>query len=984
MFSGTPDEAVGWLPSLTAAFVNLDVDPIKTKEFVEACARVMPIFDHIGTVFMIAKHEFSHKRETLVGVSDQFTTLDAIVDAGKKGTLLLNNVQKTPKAVLPLLQRTVDTASRSSIDDDACVSPDPTARKNGEEALNQHKHAPGQLVNLLRVALEDSVDPAVRQVAAISFKNVVRQGWQAEEGAASPIPEGDKAAVREALVEGVVRAPAPVRAQLGECVRSVVYCDYPERWPGLLAQVQVNLGSQDQARVGGALLVLRLLARKYEFRDEEEREPLEALVNATFPVLLPILQALLASDSPAVERAELLKLVCKIFWSSTYMEIPAVLLREGQFAGWMGALHALVMLPVPAEGQPADPELRKGWQWWKAKKWALHIAYRLFNRYGDPKLCTEATAAAFAQRFQRDCALPLLEAALAQLARLAQQLLLSVVFPLLCFNAEDAELWRDDPQEYVRKGYDVIEDIYSTKTAAMNFLHELCKARPKGNLDMLMRHLAGVLAEYAAERQGADAALARRMDGALLAVGTLNDVLKQKRPYSGQLEPMLLQHVVPLFASPHGHLRAKAAWLAGTYADIEFADGQGRGPTFQSLLQCVIGALKDPELPVRMDAAVAVRYFLDAVEAEDLGALRPLVPELLQRFLGMSAEIDNEDLTFSLETGERGAKWASAGRRQRPPGCSPAAPRAAVSAMGCVRDWAIDYFENVLLPLDNYLLETVLSGDGYPEEQVACAPRLMGVILQHARWVREGGRGRVDHCVAPYLALVIRRLAGKPEERALGDALMLVGCDALYYNPALTLAALQQQGALGQYLSGLHSTVFAQKASGKMRHYVSPREKKVAVLGLVSLLSLAEAQLPPEVAAGMPQVVAAALRLLLALKRQQEEAEAARAESGSEASSGDGGGDSGNESDSEGGSGLGSDEDEEVDPYVFFAEALGRLQAGDPARFATLMAGVDAGAQAAVQGMMAYAAHLQQELAAKRAAEAAAAATAAPPNGRQA
>jgi H+/gluconate symporter-like permease len=36
-----------------------------------------------------------------------------------------------------------------------------------------------------------------------------------------------------------------------------------------------------------------------------------------------------------------------------------------------------------------------------------------------------------------------------------------------------------------------MEDIYSTRTAAMNFLHELCKARAKGNLDMLMAVGAG-------------------------------------------------------------------------------------------------------------------------------------------------------------------------------------------------------------------------------------------------------------------------------------------------------------------------------------------------------------------------------------------------------------------------------------------------------------------------------------------------------------
>lgn len=30
---------------------------------------------------------------------------------------------------------------------------------------------------------------------------------------------------------------------------------------------------------------------------------------------------------------------------------------------------------------PSDPDSRDAWQWWKTKKWALHIAYRMFNRY---------------------------------------------------------------------------------------------------------------------------------------------------------------------------------------------------------------------------------------------------------------------------------------------------------------------------------------------------------------------------------------------------------------------------------------------------------------------------------------------------------------------------------------------------------------------------------------------------------------------------
>ena len=41
----------------------------------------------------------------------------------------------------------------------------------------QFQHEQGQLVNLLRVAMEDSLDIGLRQVAAITFKNLVKKEW---------------------------------------------------------------------------------------------------------------------------------------------------------------------------------------------------------------------------------------------------------------------------------------------------------------------------------------------------------------------------------------------------------------------------------------------------------------------------------------------------------------------------------------------------------------------------------------------------------------------------------------------------------------------------------------------------------------------------------------------------------------------------------------------------------------------------------------
>lgn len=53
-----------------------------------------------------------------------------------------------------------------------CHSRDPSAR------LPQVQHRPGYLVNLLRVAMEGGIDASVRQVAAITFKNLVKRDWE--------------------------------------------------------------------------------------------------------------------------------------------------------------------------------------------------------------------------------------------------------------------------------------------------------------------------------------------------------------------------------------------------------------------------------------------------------------------------------------------------------------------------------------------------------------------------------------------------------------------------------------------------------------------------------------------------------------------------------------------------------------------------------------------------------------------------------------
>lgn len=71
-----------------------------------------------------------------------------------------------------------------------------------------------------------------------------------------------------------------------------------------------------------------------------------------------------------------------------------------------------------------------------------------------------------------------------------------------------------------------------------------------------------------------------------------------QKSYRTQLETMLLQFVLPAFSSPYGHLRSKACWLSGQFADIDFREGSGQGSTFQTLFAQTVKALQDPDLPV--------------------------------------------------------------------------------------------------------------------------------------------------------------------------------------------------------------------------------------------------------------------------------------------------------------------------------------------------------------------------------------------------
>ncbi|KAL4376405.1 hypothetical protein GQ457_02G042770 [Hibiscus cannabinus] len=1009
----------------------------------------------------------------------------------------------------------------------AALSSNPAERKAAEQSLNQFQYTPQHLVRVLQIIVDNNRDLAVRQFASIHFKNFIAKNWAPlDPNEQQKISPSDKDVVRDNILVYVTQVPPLLRVQLGECLKTIINSDYPEHWPRLLNWVKHNL--QDQ-QVYGALFVLRILARKYEFKSEEERTPVHHIVEEIFPHLLNIFSKLVQIDKPSLEVADLIKLICKIFWSSIYLEIPKQLLDPNVFNAWMMLFLNVLERPVPVEGQPVDPELRKSWGWWKVKKWTVHILNRLYTRFGDLKLRNPENRA-FAQMFQKNYAGKILECHLNLLGSIRvggylpdrvtnlilqflsssisknsmytllqpqlDVLLFEIVFPLMCFNDNDQKLWEEDPHEYVRKGYDIIEDLYSPRTASMDFVSELVRKRGKENLQKFIQFIVEIFKRY-------DAALIeykpyRQKDGALLAVGALCDKLKQTEPYKSELEHMLMQHVFPEFRSPVGHLRAKAAWVAGQYAHVNFSDQN----TFCQALHSVVSGLRDPELPVRVDSVFALRSFVEA--CRDLNEIRPILPQLLDEIFKLMNEVENEDLVFTLETivdkfGEEMAPYALglcqslAAAFWRCMNTAEADDEAddpgALAAVGCLRaistilesvsrlphlfvqveptllpimrrmlttdgqevfeevleivsymtffsptisldmwslwplmiealaDWAIDFFPNILVPLDNYIsrgtvhflnckepnyqqslwnmISSILSDKNLEDSDIEPAPKLIEVVFQNCR-------GQVDHWVEPYLTITLDRLR-RAEKSRLKCLLVQVIANALYYNSTLTLSVLDKFCVTSEVFNLWFQLLQQVRKSGVRVNFKRDHDKKVCCLGLTSLLAIPGEQLAGE---ALGRVFRATLDLLVAYKDQvaeaakEEEAEdddgmdgfesdddedvdgsdkemGVDAEDGDEADSirlqklaaqakafrANDDDDDDDDSDDD----FSDDEElqspiDEIDPFVFFVDTVKVLQASDPLRFQNLTQTLDFHYQALANGVAQHAEQRRAEI----------------------
>ena len=222
-----------------------------------------------------------------------------------------------------------------------------------------------------------------------------------------------------------------------------------------------------------------------------------------------------------------------------------------------------------------------------------------------------------------------------------ETLLSHVLFPILCLSEDDLELFNTDPQEYVHRKLNFYEEVTAPDVAATNFLVSLTKSRKKQTFTILS-FVNGIVNKYEAAPEAQKNP--REKDGALRMIGTLAEVLLAKKsPIADQVEFFFVRHVFPEFRSPHGFLRARACDSLQKFERLDFQEQSNLILIYRNVLE----SMTDPELPVRVEAAMALQILIrhDIIRTE----MQSSIPQIMQQLLKLANEVDVDSLANVME-----------------------------------------------------------------------------------------------------------------------------------------------------------------------------------------------------------------------------------------------------------------------------------------------------------------------------------------------
>lgn len=224
-------------------------------------------------------------------------------------------------------QQTLEFLSQAFLD---TLSPLPEPRRRAESRLSDASDSPNYGLAVLRLVAEPAVDEAIRQAAAVNFKNHLKSRWTN-----SSIPDPEKEQIKSIIVAVMLSSTSRIQSQLSESLSVIGKHDFPRSWPALLPDLRLTLlNASDYVSVNGILATVNSLFKKfrYEYKTNDLLLDLKYCLDNFAETLWQIFErtsrlinTVVASGGQPANLKPLIesqRLCCRIFYSLNFQDLP--------------------------------------------------------------------------------------------------------------------------------------------------------------------------------------------------------------------------------------------------------------------------------------------------------------------------------------------------------------------------------------------------------------------------------------------------------------------------------------------------------------------------------------------------------------------------------------------------------------------------------------------------------------------------------------
>lgn len=391
------------------------------------------------------------------------------------------------------------------------LSPDNDTRRQAEDFIKSHQIQPGfplLLLTLISKLVTSGIpqDVAIRQSAAVLFKNMVKKHWQPQDDdnhdhISTPpmtIAANDKQVVKRFVIEMMTTAPTDVQKQLAEAVTIISEYDFPCQWENLLPELVQKLSLGDVMIAKGVMLTANSIMKRFRYvlKSDELYTVLKICLDGfAMPLTNQFQHYSLMVDSCANDKAKLvvifetMRLMSRVYFSLNWQDVPEYF--EDHLELWMKEFAKFleytnpILIDTNEEDEPGPIENLQSAILDNLNLFATKYEEEFENYLGlftqlvwkrlvevgpQPKYDVIATSAIkfLTSVCSKDCNKGLFT------EPVLKDIIQHIVVKNLMATEADEELFEDNPSDYIRKDMEG-SDQDTRRRSAMELLRALMK-----------------------------------------------------------------------------------------------------------------------------------------------------------------------------------------------------------------------------------------------------------------------------------------------------------------------------------------------------------------------------------------------------------------------------------------------------------------------------------------------------------------------------